>query len=205
MEVLQYSADILVDTMRVGDALGVVGFEDDASVLVGLTEIASEATNSAERIALRNAIATLAPGTSTSIGDGAALGDTTVSGATQVQKALIVLTDGYENAPEYIADVMGSISSTVYAIGMGTASAIQPAALAALTASTGGYVTLTDTMDDSTRYQIAKYFVQMLGNVTGASLVLDPGGYIRPGMLIEVPFVICDEDREFTAIVMMEA
>jgi Mg-chelatase subunit ChlD len=205
MDVLQYSADILVDTMRVGDGLGIVSFEGDPALVSAMTNIASEATNSAERTALRNAIATLAPGGSTSIGDGVAVGDATVAPAPQARKALLVLTDGYENTPLYIADVIGSISATVYAIGMGTAAVIQPAALSTLTTSSGGYVVLTDTMDDSTRYKVAKYLVQMLGNVTGASLVLDPGGYLRPGMIIEVPFAICGEDREFTAILMMAA
>lgn len=132
------------------------------------------------------------------------LGATTVTGASQENKALIVLTDGHENAPDYIADVMGSVAAPVYAIGMGTASAIEPASLTSLTTSTGGYVVLTDEMDDSTRYKVAKYFVQMLAAISGSSLVLDPSGFLRPGAPIEIPFEICRQDRSFDAILMIE-
>jgi hypothetical protein len=127
-----------------------------------------------------------------------------VTPAAQNNKALLVLTDGHENTVEMIADVMSSITIPVYAIGMGTAAVIQPASLAALTTVSGGYVVLTDTMDDSTRYKVAKYLVQMVAAVSGTSLVLDPGGFLRPGITLEIPFSICREDRTFTALFMMD-
>ena len=53
---------------------------------------------------------------------------------------MIVLTDGRENRPQYIADIAHLIDDRVFGIGLGTAEHIDPAALTAFTIGTGDYV-----------------------------------------------------------------
>jgi hypothetical protein len=192
MDILKESASILIDTLRVGDALCVVGFDT------------GEATTSAERVSLKNAVNALEPDGSTSIGDGVALGNTTVAAASQERHAIIVLTDGHENADAFIVEVMGDVTAPVYAIGMGTASVLQPDALATLTDATDGQLSLTGTMNDDERYAIAKYFLQILATASGGGVLVDPHGMIRPGEVAEIPFQVARVDRSFDVTVMVE-
>jgi hypothetical protein len=198
MDVLRSAAGILVDTMRVNDALGIVGFSTDVDIPWPLADI-TEATN---RDTIKAAVNAIAPGGATSIGGGVESGATVLSPATQTHRGLMVLTDGQENTPPMIADVLGSVSVPVYAIGMGTAQALQPAALDALTVSTGGYLLLTDTLDDTARYRVAKYVLQMLAGITDTSMVLDPAGMLRARQEISIPFDLCEEDRECDVVLM---
>lgn len=203
LDVLRESAKILVDSLRVGDAFGVVGFDTNASLVAPVTDITGAATTSAERDALKTAIGTLAAGGATSIGDGVALGNTKVAPASQENHALIVLTDGHENAELSIADVMGSVTVPTYAIGMGTASVIQPASLSALTSETEAYMVLTDALDDSDRYRVAKYFLQVLAAAWQSDPIVDPHGRLLPAQTVEIPFNVAREDHRLEAFAIV--
>lgn len=198
MAVLFESAGILVDTLRIGDGLGVVGFSSDVDVPLSYDDII-ETTN---RDAIKADIATMSPGGATSIGGGLVKALAVFAGASQTQRALIVLTDGQENTEPYVADVLGSVSVRTYAIGMGTAEVLQPAPLETLTAATGGCLVLTDALDDRARYRVAKYVLQMLAEVDGSSMVLDPAGILRPRQQLSIPFDLCSDDRECEVILM---
>ena len=195
MDVLQEAAAIVVEAMRVGDALGAIGFSSTAETVVAMTEIVGEEASSAERASIQSSINAMAPGNGTSIGSGVQLAAGILAGTSQPMRGLIVLTDGHENTAPLISDVMSSVDVPTYAIGMGTAEVLQPAALETLTAATGGYLLLTDTLDDEARYRVAKYALQMLAGVSGASLVLDPDGFLRPRQKLSIPFHLCDDDR----------
>jgi hypothetical protein len=84
---------------------------------------------------------------------------------------------------------MDDITAPVYAIGMGTAAAMQQAALDQLASATGGYVLLTDTLGDENATIVSKYVLQMLAELVGDAVVIDPRGYVRPGRVVEIPFI----------------
>jgi hypothetical protein len=116
-----------------------------------------------------------------------------------------VVTDGHENAAEFIADVIDEVTVPVYAIGMGTAEVIRPDALETLTSASGGYLLLTDALDEENRYRVSKYCLQMLAGVTGGDLILDPSGSIRPGHRVEIPFPVSAAERACQVFVLMPA
>ena len=102
---------------------------------------------------------------STSIEAGVALGRSTVSPVTGFQdKALIVFTDGLENTPPMIADVLGDIDQRTFAIGLGNAQQVSTAALTALTHGTGGYLLLTGLLSTSADdyFRLSKYFLPQI-------------------------------------------
>jgi hypothetical protein len=198
MDVLQEAAGILVDTIRVGDGLGVVGFSSDVDEPLPYADI-TETTN---RDDIKVAIGGMSPGGATSIGGGVEKGVIMLDAATQARTGIIVLTDGRENTAPFVADVIGSVDVPTYAIGMGTAEVLQPAPLEALTAATGGYLLLTDTLDDDARYRVAKYMLQMLTELGGGSTVLDPSGVLRPRQPLSIPFSLCSDDHQCEVILM---
>jgi len=120
------------------------------------------------------------------------------------RKAIIVFTDGLENTAPMIRDVMGSIDSRTFAIGLGTETQISTAALNALANGTGGYLLLTGllgTRPDDT-FLLTKYFLQILAGVTNTSVVLDPSGYIAPGTSLRIPFELNETDIDSTVILL---
>jgi hypothetical protein len=144
---------------------------------------------------------------STSIGAGVALGRSTVSPVTGFQdKALIVFTDGLENTPPMIADVLGDIDQRTFAIGLGNAQQVSTAALTALTHGTGGYLLLTGLLSTSADdyFRLSKYFLQILAGVTSTDIVLDPTGFLPPGVKVRIPFAVSETDIESTVLLLTD-
>lgn len=195
MQVLQEAAGIVVETMRVGDSLGVDGFSSTAATTVPATDITGEDPASGERTMIKTRVAGLAIGGTTSVGAGVKLAAGMLAGTSRATRGMIVLTDGHENTPPFILDVMETITTPVYAIGMGTAEVIQPDTLEALTAKTGGYLLLTDTLNNTARFKVAKYALQMLSDIMDESVVLDPATALRPRQRLSIPFPLCADDR----------
>ena len=121
-------------------------------------------------------------------------------------KAMIVLTDGLENDPLWISDVIGSIDDRTFAIGLGNEQQVNTAALHALAHSTGGELLLTGLLSASIDdyFRLSKYFLQILAGVTNNAIIKDPSGYIAPGTKVRIPFAIADSDIDCTAIVMTD-
>src|SRR5678810_8322 len=191
MQVLQEASSILVETLRIGDGIGVVGFSTEANVAAPLTSIVSAEPTSVERVNIKAKIAALAAGGTTSIGAGVELAAGMVSSDARPLRGIMVLTDGHENTAPFISGILGGVHTSVYAIGMGTVEALQPDTLMHLTEDTGGYLLLTDKLDARARFRVAKYAMQMLANITGESLVLDPTTVLRPRQRLPIPFSLC--------------
>jgi hypothetical protein len=198
IDVLHYSAPVFVDLMPEGNAVGVIRFDTDAydampvtgplPVIGGLDPM---------RIAARSAISgTLTnPAGMTAIGDAVEKAHNLLDPVTGYDvKATIVLTDGHETEPKYIADVADLINERVYAIGLGTAEQIKPSALTALTNGTGGYTLMTGEIGTSEYFRLSKYYLQILAGVTNADIVLDPEGSLLPGMKHRIPFNLNETD-----------
>src|SRR5262249_54218619 len=155
------------------------------------------------------AIQNLHPAGATSIGNGVALGRDTLNPVTGYdQKAMVVFTDGLENTPLYIADVIGSINDKdrIFAIGLGTAQQVSVGALTALANNTGGRVLLSGKLSPSIDdyFRLSKFFAQVLAGVKNTNIVTDPAGYIVPGMKLRIPFVLNNTDIDCTAILMTD-
>lgn len=208
VEVLRESANVLVDLLKPDTGVGVVRFDHDASVAMNVTDAGPEVFGPGRaQAAAAVASHTANPAGATSIGDGVASAGTLLDAvaASYDTTAMIVLTDGQENAPALIADVAGSIDDTVFAIGLGEASAINPAKLTALTNGTGGYVQMTGILSPDERFLLAKYYLQILAGVSNEQIVLDPDGYVRPGDTVKVPFVLSRADTATDVILLAPA
>lgn len=203
MDVLDYSAPIFVSLLEADDGVGVVSFNQDAHDGTTSVAQAGAAPFGAGRVNATNAIDGLTPGGSTSIGDGVAHAHGRLSPLTGYDEtAMVVLTDGHENEPAYIADVAALIDESVFAIGMGTPEQLRPAALDELTNGTGGYLMMTEVLDADDYYRLAKYFLQVLAGVKNYDLVLDPEGRIAVGQTHRVPFDLTEADARADVVLL---
>lgn len=175
VDVLRDAASIFLEVLQPANGVGVVRFDHDAQVVLAVTEAGPEVFG-AGRSAARAAVAGHAtnPAGATSIGDGIEAGAgllDAVAGAFD-RRAMIVLTDGQENAPKLIADVLGGLHDPAFAIGLGEPSAIHPAALDAVSGGSGGWTAVTGTLSVDERFLLAQYFLQILAGVDNAQIVL---------------------------------
>ena len=177
MDVLHYSAGILAEAVHEGDGVGIVGFDTDAfPVLVPpVGPLAAPSLFDPTRDQVRSAITTYAvnPSGATSIGDGLERGQAELTPVSAYdRKATVVFTDGYENRSKLIVDVAGSVTDRTYAVALGRAENIKPAALTAVTKGTGGYCVLTNDLNNDSRYKLATYFLQVLAGVKNDQIVV---------------------------------
>lgn len=208
MDVLHYSANILVDYVQEGDAVGIVAFDTDAApVLVPPAgPLAAPAAGiDIARDALRDEIDLFATNTAgmTSIGDGLELGQSELNPVTGYDtKSTIVFTDGFENRDKFLRDVAGSITDRTFAVALGRAENIRPAALTTVTAGTGGYCVLTGDLGPDSRYRLAKYFLQVLAGVKNHEVIVDPPVAVLPGHTVDVPFAVTETDITLDVVLL---
>ena len=198
IDILRYSAPPFVDLIPQDNALGIIRFDHDAYDAMPVTgPLGAPGPLDPARLTAKGVIAghTTNPAGFTAIGDAVEKAHNLLVPVTGYDvKATIVLTDGYETAAKYIADVAGLINERVYAIGLGTAEQIQPAALTSLTNGTGGYLLMTGEIGVSEYFRLSKYYLQILAGVTNADIVLDPEGTLAPGLSHRVPFQLNETD-----------
>jgi len=209
-EVLKYSAHIFMTYIREKNGVGIVTFDQDAydllHPLAGPFGAPDDPFDTARSTAV-TALASYVAGTGlTSIGDGIERAHIHLSGVTGYdKKAIIVFTDGYENSPKYLADISSIINEEVFAVGLGTAAELNPAALNEICNGHNGYLLLTDQLDSDDTFKLAKYFLQIQAGVNNEQVVVDPSGYIAPGNLVKVPFYLNETDISVDSIVMHPA
>lgn len=207
VEVLRESASVLVDLLRPETGIGIVRFDHDATPVMSVTDAGPEVFGTGRAQAAAAVAGHAAnPAGATSIGDGVASAGVLLDAVSTDYDvtSMIVLTDGQENAPSYIADVAGDIDDTVFAIGLGEPAAINPAALTALTNGTGGYVTMTGVLSPDERFLLAKYYLQILAGVTNEQIVLDPEGFVRPGDTVKIDFSLTRGDSATDVILLTQ-
>jgi L-Lysine epsilon oxidase N-terminal/L-lysine epsilon oxidase C-terminal domain/von Willebrand factor type A domain len=202
------AANTFVDVMLPGDALSLTAFDDNASVLTGLTTLGDPADPfDMSRSTLHGFIngPGLNPGGNTSIGDGIFEGRGTLSGATLQVQSLVVLTDGNENRTRWISDVADQINENTYSIGVGTASNTSAAALETISGNHGGCLLITGAaLGGDNEFLLKKYFLQILAGVSNAEIVLDPIGMISTRQVQRIPFVVCDQDNLADVILLAQ-
>ncbi len=205
-QVLKDSATSFVDLMWDDNGIGINAYDQDPHPIMDVAIAGAPGAGGGRDDAI-DAIAAHAsnPSGMTAIGDGIELARSKLDTAagTWDNKAMIVLTDGIETAPKYIAEVADSvIDNRVFAIGMGTAEQIQPAALDLLTSGTGGYLLMTGNIGPDETFLLEKYYVQILAGVNNNEIVVDPEGRARPGVIDRIPFDVTESDVEITAIIL---
>lgn len=206
IDVLHQAATNFVQLVQDNNGVGLVSFDQGAYPGVPVTRYTAGPFDPGRAAAI-TAIENIQPAGATSIGNGLQLARNTLNPVTGYdQQALIVFTDGLENTPLFIADVMGSINSRTFAVGLGTAQQVSTSALNALTNSTGGYLLLSGPLSSSIDdyFRLTKYFLQILAGVTNNTIVTDPSGYITPGMKLRIPFVLNETDIDCTAILLTD-
>jgi IgA peptidase M64/VWA domain-containing protein len=207
IDVLHDSAPPFCDIIPEDDALGVVAFDHDPYELMAVTD-AGPLLFGAGRTNAKAAISahTFNPAGNTAIGDGVEIAHNDLAAvAGYDEKAMIVLTDGQETAAKYIADVADLIDDRVFAIGLGTAEAINPVALTALTNGTGGQLLMTGTLDANDYFRLTKYYLQILAGVTNTDIVHDPDSWIASGQKHVIPFTLAETDIEAKVILLSPA
>ncbi|NEQ95583.1 MAG: S8 family serine peptidase [Cyanothece sp. SIO2G6] len=206
-DVLKFAAPIFINLLQEDNGIGIVAFDDDAYNRMNVQTVGPPSPFDPAR---SNALGVIASHTYNSAGN-TAIGDAVEEAVNRLnavsgydQEAIIVFTDGHETAAKYIADVAPLINERVFAIGLGTADQIQPAALTALTNSTGGYLLLTGTIGPEDLFLLNKYYLQILAGVTNQDIVLDPEGAIKPGQTHRIPFQLNEADVSADTILMAE-
>lgn len=200
-------ASPLIELLDADDAIGVVTFDSDAD---GPTRPATPGVEPAGPVTFgdgRNdakaVIESLTPDGNTSIGDGIQKAHGRLAGVVGYDtESIVVLTDGHENQPAYIADVASLLTERVFAIGMGTAEQIRPEALSAITSVSGGELLLTGTLGTDDRFRVAKYYLQILAGVRNDQIVVDPEGRLRPGDQRLIPFDVTEADRRIDVVLL---
>lgn len=207
IDILRFSANILADVIQEGNGLGIVAYDHDPYDVLPMTGPLPENTPfDAQRVSIKAAINSFSPNPQgwTSIGNGIERAQIRLNPVTDYDtKSIIVFTDGYENRPKYIADVEELINDRVFAVGLGKAANIRPAALNEITNNKGGYLLLTDELDENSIFKLAKYFLQILAGVNNEEIVVDPNGTIFSGQEHKIPFVLNEADISSDVILML--
>ena len=208
IDVLRFSANILADVIQEGNGLGIVSFDQDPhDVLIPLVgPLGPVSPLDVDRANIKAAISSFSPNVNglTAIGDGIERAQRRLNPIGGYDsKSIIVLTDGKERASKYIADVTDNINDRVFAIGLGKAKNIEPAALNAVVNNNNGYLLLTDELDENSIFKLAKYFLQILAGVNNEDVVVDPDGQLFAGQEHRIPFVINEADISSDVILML--
>ena len=194
---LRQAAQVFVDVMLEGDKVSLVAFNQDAVPIEPLT-VLGDPTDPTDpgRVAIAAAIAGpgLDAGGATSIGDGIHVGRLSLAGAATDVSTLVVLTDGKQNQPLWIADVAADIDERTYAIGLGTAANTSATELQSVAGNHGGYLLVTGPISGANTFVLQKYFLQVLCGISNAQVVLDPSGRAGAGTGATHP-VLADRSR----------
>lgn len=189
--------------LRDDDRVGIVRFNDAASnpgdVVLGL-ELAGGQGNGRNDAMAKLTPANLSPSGNTSIGGGIVLGSTVLDGAplfAQDSRALLVLTDGIQNAPPDIATgrsvVAGqSPKQRVFAVGLGLHQ-LQDS-LVQIASVTNGVAQITGDIVGYREFLLQKLYVQILSDVSDEAFVKDPLGVVPPGQRRSTPIDLGEVD-----------
>lgn len=201
--VLRDAATKFVDLLSDEDGIGIVSFTDDAQ-----TEMAVERVAPSGRADALDVTRNYAPEVDalTAIGDGVERAKQLLDGVPPSdydQNAMIVFTDGFDTAVKGVADVADIVSGNdrVFAVGLGTANQVKPAALNALVDSSGGYLLLTGDFGDDP-FMVDKYFLQVLVGATNKQIVEDPTDRLRAETTTRIPFDLNETDNSADVILL---
>jgi hypothetical protein len=176
IEAARDAVSLFIQLVRsgVGNRAGLVSFSTGASSPVDAT-IAN--VDAAEKLTLigpapyaGGRVGVLAPGGSTSIGEGLEAARLQFPGPGANPRAMLVLTDGMENTPRWISDVEGALAGIdIHAIGFGTDANIDSARLMSLVNAHNGLFTRAES-----GIALEKFFSHAFGNIFESGILMDP-------------------------------
>jgi len=210
-DLLVEAATIFVNVIQEDNGIGIAAFDQDAEKVMDLKTAGPPGAifGTGRSDALGHLMGHLPnPDGYTSIGDGVEMADSilTAGGGAYDETAMIVFTDGKENRPKYIDDISGLLGDKVFAIGLGTASDLNAAALAELCSDSGGELMLTDTIDpDDDYFKLAKYYLQILAGITNVDIVTDPEDWIAAGEVHRIDFTLNETDVSHDVVLLCPA
>lgn len=169
------------------DEIAVVTFDDLVDTPVPMQQVST---------APDFATIDISPRGTTWIGGGIQQGAVQLAAATHTNRSMLVLTDGNENVHPFISELpAGTITNYTYAIGFGLPGNVSDTALQLITANTHGDLIITGNIStDEQRFNLTKYFVQVLARVTRMDVLIDPQGHLFLGSKDVIPFLIADTD-----------
>jgi Common central domain of tyrosinase/von Willebrand factor type A domain len=181
--------------MLPNDEVAVATFDDVVTAAIPMQSVSGAPVFSTVDISPRGA---------TWIGGGIQQGAVELAAATHTNRSMLVLTDGNENVHPYISELpAGTVTSRTYAIGFGLPGEVSDQALNQITSNTHGDLIVTGNITtDEQRFELTKYFVQVLAGVTNAQVLLDPNGKLFFGSHDVIPFAVSDADVYVDAIVL---
>ena len=195
-DVLQFSAPPSVGVLDDDHGMLVTTFDHDAHPVWPFT-----VADMAGRLQLQSAIAGYNPNPQgwTAIGEALKSAHdslTPISGYDV--KATVLLTDGRENHGPHdrlsIEDVEDLITEHTFAIGLGVPGEIDPQRLMRLCDNREGFMLITGALDGDALFRLATYYQQIIAGVTNHEIVLDPEGWVQPGVITRIPFWIAETD-----------
>jgi len=186
-ELLENAIQVFRDLMLTNDEVAVVTFDDVVNTPISIQQVGTAPAFSSVDLTPRN---------TTWIGGGIQQGTVQLAAGSHTNKSMIVLTDGNENVHPYIGELpAGTITNKTYAIGFGLPGNVSDAALNQITSNTHGDLIITgDISTDEQRFNLTKYFVQVLAGVTSMDTILDPQGNLFLGSKHIIPFQLSDTD-----------
>jgi len=196
IEKLRQALDTFIALTQPADGVGAVAFNQAVVDTLPLT---------APDSSLHDFAALLSPAGSTSIGAGIEAAIDVFSGAFSSQQALIVVTDGLENVPPFVNDVIALIPdpTRVFSVGIGRTQDVNTSVLQALCGNQGGYLLLTGSMTAATEALVLdKFFLRILANATNIDVILDPPTILYPGKIERIAFPVSEFEHSFDAIVL---
>jgi len=183
------------DLMLPNDEVAVVTFDDIVDAPISMQDVAGAPSFGGVDLSPRGA---------TWIGGGIQQGAIELTTATHDNRSMIVLTDGNENVHPYISELPGgTVTNRTYAIGFGPPGEVSDQALNDITSNTNGDLIITGNMSsDEQRFNLTKYFVQMLAGVMNSQVILDPNGKLFYGSKDIIPFKVTEADIYLDAITL---
>lgn len=194
-----------VELVRDGSGAGVVAFDQDAHPEV---KLAAFTPGGSQRDDVLAAVAALEPGGDTSVGDGLVAAQQAVLPVLRdfADFALVVVTDGQENQPEFLDDVAGSIGLRTFAVGLGRAQPVSTPVLTRLTQATEGSLLNTDALgaDADDRFRLSSYVLQALASAADDDVVSTGTGVVAPAAEVRIPFRLTEADIEATVVLLRD-
>jgi hypothetical protein len=185
-----------------GNRLGLVQFNQDVVPFATAYDADLSELDAARATLLRTTtIPSIVQGGSTSIGDGLneALNQFTTIASPNPDQVILLVTDGKENTPLWIADVQDALIANeiaVYPLGLGYSSGINEGKLTDLAQATGGTYRIT-----SNELIFRKFFIEILAGAVDWTVITDPVGELARNDVDTVSVVVtADQDGvTFTA------
>ena len=203
---LKDAVHLLADIAREGDGIAIAPFNGNPLPTHTAEAFGPDPTDP-KRQHVRDFVDDLDAQGSTSIGDGLESARDLLPMTTDPfeHEALIVVTDGKQTAPKYIEDVMGTIQSDTFAIGIGTSANVDAETLETLTGEHEGYLLLTGETDaGDNHYVLEKYFLQLLAGATQETVIVDPTGSVLPGAVASVEIAVTEAEFRLDVIVVSD-